>query len=93
MIDDSNQIPVTSCSGRVWFLVGKVFSRSSPRSGAAGPSEVRLPVEAVTTVTGVMEAELVEGMGTVDAAAAMENGCRSDMLLGRPPAGSVALMR
>ncbi len=73
-----------------------MFSRPSVFSGAAGagpvgPSGAFVTVEVVTLVTRVMEVEgeLVEGWGTVDAAAVMEKSCGCDVLLSRGSAVSV----
>lgn len=67
------------------FKMGGVRSRSSLLSGTdpLGVSDLFVTVEVVTLVKGEMEAEgeLVEGVGTVDAASVMEKSCGSVVLL------------
>ncbi len=73
-----------------------MFSRTSRLSETppVGPSGVFATVEMVVLVVGVMEAEgeLVEGFGTLDAAAVMETSCGCDVLLTCSSVGEVVFV-
>lgn len=75
----------------VCFLVGTMFSRFSLLSGTdpKGVSVALLPVYVVALVRGMMEAK---GVGTVNAAAVLEESCKSEVLFSRSSAGVVELI-